>query len=72
MLPAAPTGPAGLSEADAGMVGRLVLVATRIAAEQGIAESGYRLLMNSGPDAGQTVPHLHLHLLGGDRLGPLG
>lgn len=67
----APTSPAALGEGDAGMVGRLVLTATRIAAEQGLAEAGYRLLMNSGDDAGQTVHHLHLHILGGRRLGPL-
>jgi len=69
---AAPTAPAALTEADAGMVGRLVVVATRIAAEQGLVEGGYRLVFNSGDDAGQTVHHLHLHILGGGRLGPLG
>lgn len=67
----APTSPAALSESDVGMVGRLVLTATRIAAKQGLAERGYRLAMNCGDDAGQTVHHLHLHILGGQRLGPL-
>jgi len=69
---AAPTAPATLTEADAGMVGRLVVTATRIAAEQGLAEGGYRLVFNSGDDGGQTVHHLHLHILGGRRLGALG
>ncbi len=67
----APMGPAGLTDDDAGMVGRLVLTATRIAAEQGLASDGYRLVMNSGEAAGQTVLHLHLHILGGRRLGPV-
>jgi len=53
-------------------VGHLVLAASRVAAERGIAESGYRLLMNTGPDAGQAVFHLHLHLLGGRQLGAMG
>ncbi len=69
---AAPTAPATLTEADAGMVGRLVVTATRIAAEQGLVEGGYRLVFNSGDDAGQTVHHLHLHILGGRRLGSFG
>jgi len=68
----APTAPATLAEDDAAMVGRLVVTATRIAAEQGLNEAGYRLVFNSGEDAGQTVHHLHLHILGGRRLGPLG
>jgi len=71
IAPSAPTSPAALTEGDARMVGRLVLTATRIAAEQGLVEGGYRLVLNSGDDAGQTVHHLHLHILGGRRLGPL-
>jgi histidine triad (HIT) family protein len=67
----APTGPADLDEGDAAMVGRLVTAATRIAAQEGLADSGYRLVMNSGADAGQSVAHLHLHILGGGRLGPI-
>jgi len=50
---------------DRELVGHLVLQAGRIAAERGIGESGYRLVMNCGPNAGQQVFHLHLHLLGG-------
>lgn len=67
----APASPAALTEADAAMVGRLVLTATRIASEQGLVEGGYRLVFNSGEDAGQTVHHLHLHILGGKALGPV-
>jgi diadenosine tetraphosphate (Ap4A) HIT family hydrolase len=54
------------------LVGRLVRVAVRLAGERGLAESGYRLVFNTGPDAGQTVAHLHLHLLGGGPLADLG
>lgn len=67
----APVSPAALTEADEAMVGRLILTATRIAREQGLEAGGYRLLFNSGEDAGQTVHHLHLHILGGRRLGAL-
>ena len=42
-----------------------------VARELGVQESGYRLVMNSGPDANQTVPHFHVHILGGKSLGPL-
>lgn len=54
-----------LTDADATLVGRLVLTAKKIAAEGGIAESGYRLVVNCNAGAGQTVFHLHVHLLGG-------
>ena len=53
---------------DAAMVGRLVLVAKQIARTEGIDESGYRTVFNTGADAGQTVHHLHLHLLGGRKM----
>ena len=66
-----PTAPAGLADDDAGWTGRMLVVATKIAAELGLAESGYRLVLNSGPDAGQEVAHLHLHILGGGPLGPI-
>jgi histidine triad (HIT) family protein len=45
--------------------------ANRVAEQEGIATSGYRLLFNYGPDANLVVPHLHLHLLGGRPLGPM-
>ena len=55
-----------LNEAsDAAMIGRLAMAAAEIARQEGIAESGYRAVFNTNRDAGQTVFHLHLHLLGG-------
>ena len=54
---------------DAALVGRLSLVAADIARREGLAERGYRTVVNTGPDAGQTVFHLHLHLIGGRALG---
>lgn len=50
-------------------MGHLFLVAAEVAKAEGIAESGYRAVMNSGPDAGQSVLHAHLHVLGGQHLG---
>jgi histidine triad (HIT) family protein len=50
---------------DATLLGKLLLAARDIAKEQGIDESGYRLVINHGPHAGESVPHLHIHLLGG-------
>ena len=58
-----------LTEADEQTAGRLLLAAAKIAAQEGIAESGYRLIINCNNDGGQEVYHLHLHLLGGRRLG---
>ncbi len=60
-----------LSESDEALVGHMVSVARKIAADEGVAESGYRLIVNCNQDAGQEVPHLHMHLLGGRPLGPL-
>jgi len=57
---------ASLAEArDAAEIGRLSLMAAEIARREGIAESGYRTVVNTGSAAGQTVFHVHLHLLGG-------
>jgi histidine triad (HIT) family protein len=53
---------------DAHMVGRLALVAAEIARKEGIADSGYRAVINTNAAAGQTVFHIHLHLLGGRHL----
>ena len=47
------------------LLGHLLLKASQIAAEQGLAATGYRLVINAGDDGGQTVAHLHVHLLGG-------
>jgi histidine triad (HIT) family protein len=57
-----------LTEADEPLMGRLFTIAKQIAQEQGIAESGYRLILNTGPHAGQAVFHIHLHILGGQRM----
>lgn len=63
---------ADLSEEDGPLIGHIAAVARQLAQEKGIHKRGYRLLVNSGPDAGQVVPHLHFHLLGGRKLGGLG
>jgi histidine triad (HIT) family protein len=61
---------ASLNEAtDAAMIGELVLMAREIARSEGIAERGYRTVFNTNADAGQTVFHLHLHLIGGRPMG---
>lgn len=54
-----------LQEEDLGLIGHLFQIANRIASEKGIAENGFRLVMNCNRDSGQTVFHVHLHLLGG-------
>jgi histidine triad (HIT) family protein len=61
-----------VADGDAALLGKLVLRARSIAASRGIAESGYRLIFNNNSDGGQTVYHLHLHLLGGRQLRTLG
>jgi len=57
-----------LTPEDAPLVGKMFLVAKQLAREQGIADNGYRLVMNVGADGGQVVYHIHLHLLGGKKL----
>lgn len=57
------------SEDDVMLLGRLQWVARKIADERGIAQSGYRTVVNCNEDAGQTVWHIHLHLLGGRSMG---
>ena len=54
--------------AEAGIMGEMLLAAQKIARQEGIAESGYRLVMNCNADGGQTVFHIHMHLLGGRRI----
>ncbi|MBF8268063.1 MAG: Zinc-binding protein [Dehalococcoidia bacterium] len=54
------------------LVGHLLLVAREMAQREHLVERGYRLVVNQGPDSGQEVPHLHLHLLGGRQLGAMG
>ena len=50
---------------DEPLIGHLFIVAKQLAAQEGFADKGYRLIVNTGPEAGQTVFHVHLHLLGG-------
>ena len=59
---------AQMADAETPLVGHMTKVANQLAREQGIAESGYRLTINSGADSGQIVPHLHMHLMGGRAL----
>ncbi len=54
-----------LTSEDETLIGHMFIVAQKLANENGITDSGYRLIINSGPDARQAVFHLHLHLLGG-------
>lgn len=58
-----------LSAEDAELVGKLYLAAKEIARQEGLSERGYRTLINCNAEAGQTVFHLHLHLLGGRAMG---
>lgn len=57
-----------LESEDQRLMGELFLVAQKIARAEGVDKTGYRLIFNIGKDAGQTVDHLHLHLLGGKKL----
>ena len=70
VVPNKPIPRVGLADAQDGpALGHLLLTAAEIARKEGIAESGYRLVINNGPDGGEAVPHLHVHLLGGRKLG---
>ncbi len=57
-----------LQAEDEQLVGRLFTIARKLAEDEGIAKSGYRLITNTGPNGGQTIFHLHLHLIGGQRM----
>jgi len=57
-----------LESGDEQLIGHLFTVAGQLANSEGITEGGYRLITNTGPDAGQTVFHLHVHLIGGQRM----
>lgn len=56
---------------DEATLGHLFIVARKVAEQMGIADSGYRLIVNCKSDGGQEIYHLHMHLLGGRRLGPM-
>jgi len=57
-----------IAETDRALIGQIFQVAARLAREQGVADSGYRVVVNAGADAGQSVLHLHFHLLGGRQM----
>ena len=59
----------GLEDEDHGLAGRMLLAAGEIAKKHNIDESGFRFIINSNPDAGQEVFHLHAHVIGGRKLG---
>jgi histidine triad (HIT) family protein len=59
---------AAATDDDAALLGKLLLTGVRVAEQEGVGTSGFRLVFNVGPDAGESVPHLHLHVLGGRRL----
>ncbi|MDA1361069.1 histidine triad nucleotide-binding protein [Glycomyces luteolus] len=62
---------AAIAAADPQLTGELLNTAAEIAAAEGLAESGWRLIANTGPDSGQEVGHVHFHVLGGKPLGPM-
>lgn len=62
------TSVAELTERQQKLAGRLIIIAKNLAEKEGIAKKGYRLVINCGPEGGQLVPHLHLHLIGGRKL----
>ena len=59
---------AELQDSDVGLLGRLMLAGNKIATQKGIADAGYRFVVNTGVHGGQSVLHLHLHVLGGRHL----
>ena len=63
---------ASFTQDSEALLGHLVLVAKGLAQREGLMDNGYRLVINQGSDSGQEVPHLHLHVLGGRRLGAMG
>lgn len=56
---------ADVTDADAPLLGKLIAAAAKVAKDQGLDKKGYRLVINTGKDAGQVVQHIHVHLLGG-------
>src|SRR5947209_8380797 len=63
---------AALASEDPALLAEVMLAGAEVAKQEGIEESGYRLVFNTGPDAGRTVFHAHLHVLGGEQLGLFG
>ena len=60
-----------IADEDESLVGHLFTVARDVARQEGIAESGYRLIVNCRDDGGQEIYHLHMHLIGGQPIGPM-
>jgi histidine triad (HIT) family protein len=60
---------AALTEGDSGLLTELMAQVDQVAVAEGISSSGYRVVFNTGADAGQAVPHVHAHVLGGRKLG---
>jgi len=61
-----------VTAADKELMSDLILIARKLATDLGISETGYRLVVNTGPDSGQSVQHLHIHLLGGNKMPLMG
>ncbi|MEK7537158.1 MAG: histidine triad nucleotide-binding protein [Patescibacteria group bacterium] len=57
-------------ESDSALLGRSLIIAHKVAHQTSIADKGYRIIINEGEYGGKLVPHFHIHLLGGKRLGP--
>lgn len=69
VIPRKPVPRVGMAEPeDQALLGHLLLTAAAIARAEGITESGFRLVINNGPHGGESVPHLHVHVLGGRQL----
>lgn len=66
------SGAPDMGEEHGALLAHMVMVANQLAQKEGIANRGYRLAINCGEDGGQTIYHLHLHVLGGRRLGAEG
>jgi histidine triad (HIT) family protein len=60
-----------LQQSDAGLWAEMLQVVRDVAEARGVQESGYRIVSNAGPDSGQEVPHVHIHVLGGKKLGSI-
>jgi histidine triad (HIT) family protein len=69
VVPRKPITRAALATAeDQGLLGHLLLTAAKIAREQGFSDDGFRLVINNGPNGGEAVPHLHVHILAGRQM----
>lgn len=61
---------AEVTKTEAELVGKLFVAANQVARQMGLEQNGFRLIVNQGEHGGQLVPHLHIHVLGGKKLGP--